>query len=145
MANYDDDWVYTRAAAVLRILYRRNRWHKTRHKRMGIKTFARYFGGRDRRRNAPEHFSRGTRKHLRYIVQQCAKAGYLVPNDRNRDNSYEMANKGVQELDKLAADILKQLEAQKASEEAEASEVVDEEVEMGEDMDDEDDDDDLQD
>jgi len=71
------DWLFTRIAAVVRRLYMRNP--------SGVGGLARRFGGRNCRRGVrPEHTARGSRKIIRYSLQQLEKLGWIRKAQRGR-------------------------------------------------------------
>ena len=132
MSNYTNDWIFLRAAAVYRLLYLKNKHRKTHHKKLGVGTLSKYFGGRDRRHHSPAHFKRGTRKHLRYILKTFAKAGYV--SNEEGENKFMIIGKGEQQLDLIAADLLRQMrnELAKKKEEEEEEDEDEEDVDLGE-------------
>merc|ERR1711920_1069464 len=138
MANYTNDWIFNRAAAVFRRIYLKNKYRKTHHKKLGVGTLSKIFGGRDRRHSSPAHFKRGTRKHLRYILQTFAKAGYVY--NEEGDRKYMINGKGEQQMKLIASDLLRQMrnELKKKKEEEEEEEDEDEDdVDLGEEDEDE--------
>merc|ERR1719431_71938 len=102
MANYTNDWIFHRRTPESLAAMFQNKHRKTHHKKLGVGTLAKYFGGRDRRHHSPAHFRRGTRKHLRYILQTFAKAGYV--NDEEGDKKFQINGKGEQQLDLIAGE-----------------------------------------
>merc|ERR1712087_106259 len=105
----------------------------TDHKKLGVGTLSKIFGGRDRRHSSPAHFKRGTRKHLRYILQTFAKAGYVY--NEEGDRKYMINGKGEQQMKLIASDLLRQMrnELKKKKEEEEEEEDEDEDdVDLGE-------------
>merc|ERR1719193_2510269 len=134
MANPTIDWIFNRAAAVFRLLYLKNKYRKTHHKKLGVGTLSKYFGGRDRRHSSPAHFRRGTRKHLRYILQTFAKAGYVY--DEEGEKKYMINIKGEQQMQLIASDLLRQMRNEllkkKEEEEEEEEDEDEDDVDLGE-------------
>ncbi|GFR13576.1 40S ribosomal protein S19, partial [Trichonephila clavata] len=74
LAPYDEDWFYTRCASIARRLYLRSP--------VGVKTFAKVFGGRQRRGTRPSRFCRGS-KNIARKAMQALEALKIVEPDTN--------------------------------------------------------------
>ena len=95
----DLDWWFTRAASVLRKTYI--------HGPIGIEQLRAEYGGRHRKGAIREHVRKGGGANVRKILQQLESAG-LVEIAKNKGRI--VSGEGRRTLDKLAADIKKQLE-----------------------------------
>jgi len=73
-----DDWYYLRAASILKYVYKLGP--------IGVSKLSRKYGGKKNRGMAPEHFYRGSRKIIRYILQQLEKAGLV---EMKKDGQYK--------------------------------------------------------
>ena len=60
LAPYDRDWLYIRAAALARKVYLRTH--------LGVGALKKIYGGLQRNGTAPEHFSKGSGKVIRYLL-----------------------------------------------------------------------------
>ena len=104
LAPYDPDWLFTRAAAVARILYMR--------RRSGMKVLRNHFGGRKRGTSRKEHHVHSGGKCIRYCLQQLAKMDLIgivqVRDDENNvvsTQGRQITNKGIRDMDRIACQI----------------------------------------
>ena len=95
----DPDWWFTRAASILRKTYT--------HGPIGIEKLRAEYGGRHRKGAIREHTRKGGGTNIRKILQQLETAG-LIETTKNKGR--KITSEGRRTLDKLAADIKKQLE-----------------------------------
>merc|ERR1719456_161482 len=72
LAPYDPDWLYVRTASIVRKIYIRGG--------SGVGGFRKVYGGQKRRGTMTNIFSKGSRKIIRYILQQLEEMG-LVEQD----------------------------------------------------------------
>jgi len=95
----DPHWWYTRAASMLRKLYKSG-------EPVGIETFRVIYGGRQNRGVAPEHFRKGSGSIARKILQQLEAAGLVrkVPG-----KGRTLTPEGRSLLDTTAREILEEL------------------------------------
>lgn len=85
------DWWYARAASLLRRIYIDGP--------VGISRLRSYYGGRQNRGQAPEHFRKAGGKILRTILQQLEQAGLVRKVERR---GRKLTQKGAAMLDNLA-------------------------------------------
>jgi len=85
------DWWYLRAASLLRRLYLDGP--------VGIARLRSYYGGRQHRGQAPEHFRKAGGKIIRVALQQLERAG-LVSKAEHRGR--KLTSKGVSMIEDLA-------------------------------------------
>ncbi len=85
------DWWYARAASLLRRIYIDGP--------VGISRLRSYYGGRQNRGQAPEHFRKAGGKILRTILQQLEQAGLVRKIERR---GRKPTQKGAAMLDNLA-------------------------------------------
>lgn len=88
------DWWYARAASLLRRVYINGP--------VGISRLRSYYGGRQNRGQAPEHFRKAGGKILRTILQQLEQAGLVRKVERG---GRKLTQKGATMLDNLAKQI----------------------------------------
>ena len=88
------DWWYGRAASLLRRIYLNSP--------VGISRLRTYYGGRQKRGQAPEHFRKAGGKIIRTILQQLERAGLLRRVERG---GRKLTSKGVEILERLAMQI----------------------------------------
>lgn len=85
------DWWHTRAASILRRIYLDGP--------VGISRLRTYYGGRQNRGQAPEHFSKGGGKIIRIILQQLEQAALVRRVERR---GRKPTPKGAEMLERLA-------------------------------------------
>jgi len=95
----NQDWYYTRTASILRKTYL--------HGPIGIEKLRAEYGGRHRKGSIREHTRKGSGANIRKILQQLETAGLIEPT---KNKGRTLTHEGRRTLDKLAADIKKQLE-----------------------------------
>lgn len=88
------DWWYIRAASLLRRIYIDSP--------VGISRLRTYYGGRQRRGQAPAHFRRAGGKVIRIILQQLERAGLVTKAERR---GRKLTLKGTVMLDQIAEQI----------------------------------------
>merc|ERR1712203_155895 len=77
LAPYDDDWFYTRAAAIIRKLYIKPGY--------GVGRLANKFGGKERNGSARKHHAKDSRGVIRAAMKALEKAKLLTRyNDKSR-------------------------------------------------------------
>merc|ERR1719321_1457268 len=74
LAPYDPDWIYVRAASMVRKIYIRGG--------VGVGGFRKIYGGQQRRGVCTNIFTKGSGKIARYILQQLEEMG-LIEQDEN--------------------------------------------------------------
>lgn len=105
-APIQNDWWYTRAAAILRTIYMRGP--------IGVSRLRLKYGGKHRRGVKPEHFARGSGTIIRKILQQLEKAGYIEKREEHSSKGRVIVGrnitpKGHSFIDKLATQIKKEI------------------------------------
>merc|ERR1712117_834103 len=68
---------------------------------------ARYFGGRTRQRVTKKHFSRGSRKNIRFAINELVKLGYVdvvetAIEDDKTEIRKKLSSKGQKDMDPVA-------------------------------------------
>ena len=91
------DWWYTRAAAILRYIYR--------VKLIGVSKLRTRYGGKKNKGHKPSHFYKGSGNIIRKILQQLEKAGFLKKTEKDVHKGREITPKGKSFLDKIATQI----------------------------------------
>ena len=104
LAPFDPDWLYTRAAAIARVLYMR--------RRSGMKVLRNHFGGRKRGDTHREHHVLTGGKSIRYCLQQLAKMELIgIVQVRGDDDKVistqgrQITHKGIRDMDRIARQI----------------------------------------
>ena len=92
------DWWYTRAAAILRYIYR--------VKLIGVSKLRTRYGGKKNKGHKPSHFYKGSGNIIRKILQQLEKAGFLKKTEKDVHKGREITPKGKSFLDKIATQLL---------------------------------------
>lgn len=87
-------WWYTRAASLLRRIYLDSP--------VGISRLRTYYGGRQNRGQAPEHFRKAGGKVIRTVLQQLERAGLVTKVERE---GRKITPKGVALLERLAGQL----------------------------------------
>ena len=114
------DWWYTRAASVLRAVYRLGP--------VGVSKLRDKYGGKKNRGVKKEHFYKGSGNILRKALQQLEKAGFVKYNDKGLHKGRIVTQKGRSFLDKIAT----QIQGQKPKQEVRAPEKVEVKKEVAE-------------
>lgn len=97
LAPYDPDWYYIRAASLARKVYMRQN--------IGVGTFARQYGGRNKRKGAvPEHFAKASRGLIRHILKQLEDIDVVSKSTQTKGGRAITPN-GQRDLDLIAARI----------------------------------------
>merc|ERR1719392_668353 len=91
LAPYDPDWIYVRAASMVRKIYIRGG--------VGVGAFRKIYGGQQRRGAMTNVFSKGSGKIARYILKQLEEMD-LVEQDDN--GGRRITKEGQRELDTVA-------------------------------------------
>lgn len=91
LAPMDPDWLFIRAAAMLRHLYLRPN--------CGIGAFRKVFSCKASKKCIPGHTSKASGKIIRYILQQFEAMGLVVSH---ADNGRRLTKVGQKELDVIA-------------------------------------------
>merc|ERR1719454_663555 len=91
LAPYDPDWIYTRAASIVRKIYIRGG--------VGIGALRKIYGGQFRRGTCTNIYTKGSGKILRYIVQQLEEMGLV---EQDEEGGRKISNEGQRELDTVA-------------------------------------------
>ena len=78
---YSEDWFYTRAASIARVVYLRPE--------IGVNTLQHVYGGRKNNGNAKYHHALGSAKVLRYALQQLEQANVVMRLTDKRNTSYQ--------------------------------------------------------
>lgn len=93
------DWWYTRAAAVLRTLYKESP--------IGVSKLRVKYGGKKRRGYRPPHFYKGSGNIIRKILQQLEKAGFAKKAEKSEHKGRAITSEGKSFLDKIATQLYK--------------------------------------
>jgi small subunit ribosomal protein S19e len=88
------DWWYARAASLLRRIYLDSS--------VGVSRLRTYYGGRQNRGQAPEHFRRAGGKVIRTVLQQLERAGLVTKVGRA---GRKVTPKGAELLERLAGQL----------------------------------------
>ncbi|CDJ53520.1 40S ribosomal protein S19, putative [Eimeria brunetti] len=91
LAPHDPDWIYKRAAAILRHLYLRPS--------CGVGAFRKFFSCKSGKKCIPGHTSKASGKVIRYILQQFEAMGLV---ESRPDNGRRLTKLGQKELDVIA-------------------------------------------
>lgn len=93
------DWWYTRAASVLRTVYKLGP--------VGVSKLRTKYGGKKNRGFDTEHFYKGSGNIARKILQQLEKAGFVKQAQKGVHKGRIITGKGKSFLDKIATKIAK--------------------------------------
>ncbi|CDJ42903.1 40S ribosomal protein S19, putative [Eimeria tenella] len=91
LAPHDPDWIFKRAAAILRHLYLRPS--------CGVGAFRKVFSCKSGKKCSPGHTSKASGKIIRYILQQFETMGLV---ESRPDNGRRLTKVGQKELDVIA-------------------------------------------
>jgi len=91
------DWWHTRAASVLRQIYRKGP--------IGVSKLRTAYGGKKNRGYKTEHFYRGSGSILRKILQQLEAAGFVKKEEKNIHKGRVLTAAGKKFLDTVASQI----------------------------------------
>lgn len=92
LAPYDADWIYIRAASMVRKIYIRGG--------CGVGAFRKIYGGQKRRGTCRNTRNKGSGKIARYILQQLEETLNLV--EQEEDGGRRITTEGQRELDTVA-------------------------------------------
>ncbi len=95
----EKNWWYVRAAAILRKVLILGP--------IGTEKLRRKYGGVQNRGNKPEKFAKGSGNHIRKILQQLDKAGFIKQGDKGVHKGRIITKEGKELLDKVANSLLK--------------------------------------
>lgn len=93
----EGDWWHTRAASVLRQIYRKGP--------VGVSKLRTAYGGKKNRGYKTEHFYKGSGSILRKILQQLEAAGFVKKEEKNVHKGRVLTAEGKKFLDNIAAQI----------------------------------------
>lgn len=96
LAPYDQDWYYTRCAALVRHIYIRSP--------IGVGAVTKIFGGRKRNGTHPSHFCRSAGGVARKALQSL-EALKLIEKDPQRGGGRVLTASGRRDLDRIAAQV----------------------------------------
>lgn len=88
----ENDWWYSRAASILRQVFKKGV--------IGVNRLKNRYGGRKIRGSQPEEFRKGSGKIIRVILQQAEKAGFLKKSD-GKKKGRELTKKGLEFLNSI--------------------------------------------
>merc|ERR1712098_8002 len=89
---YDPDWLYTRAASVIRKIYVRTG--------TGVGALRKVYGGQKRRGTCTNIFVKSSGKIIRYCIQQLEEMGLVEENDTK--GGRRITKEGMRECDTVA-------------------------------------------
>ena len=92
-----NDWWYTRAASILRQIYRFGP--------IGISKLRTMYGGKKNRGYKPEHFFKGSGSIIRKALQQLEKEGFVKQDLKSIHKGRLITSKGKKFLDGIASNI----------------------------------------
>merc|ERR1719481_1151795 len=95
LAPYDDDWYYTRVAAIARHIYMRSP--------VGVGTIRKIYGGRKRNGTAPSHFCRSSASVARKVLQSLE--GLKLVEKDGTNGGRRLTAQGRKDLDRIAAQV----------------------------------------
>ncbi|EEB19356.1 40S ribosomal protein S19, putative [Pediculus humanus corporis] len=93
LAPYDENWYYTRCAALARHIYFRSP--------VGVGAVTKIFGGRKRNGVCPSHFCRSSGAVARRALQSLESAKLIEKTEGGR----RLTNQGRRDLDRIAAQV----------------------------------------
>ena len=97
----DNDWWYTRSAAILRTVYLRGP--------IGVSKLRIKYGGKKNRGHKPSHFYKGSGNIIRKILQQLEKSGLLKYVDNNVHKGRITTKQGVELIKEAAKKVSKEV------------------------------------
>merc|ERR1719224_94790 len=103
LAPYDPDWLYVRAASMVRKIYIRGG--------MGVGAFRKVYGGQKRRGTMTNIFCKGSGKIARYCLQQLEEMGLV---EQDEDGGRKITREGQRELDTVAVQAAGEEEGEEA-------------------------------
>ena len=90
----ENDWYYTRAASILRIIYIKGP--------VGVQKLRMKYGNKKNRGNKPNMFYKASGKIIRVILQELEKVGLIQYKKEGPNKGRIITGKGKSLLDKLA-------------------------------------------
>ncbi|MDD5181616.1 MAG: 30S ribosomal protein S19e [Candidatus Nanoarchaeia archaeon] len=96
----EDDFWYTRAAAMLRQMYKTDR-------PLGVQRLRTKYGGKEQNRSKPAHYKKGSGSIIRKLMQQLESAGFVKKTTVNKHAGRVLTPKGKSFIDKVARTVLK--------------------------------------
>jgi len=93
-----EDFWYLRAASILRQIY-------IQGKPLGVQRLRVKFGSKNKKKSKPKHFTKGSGKIIRSILQQLEAAGLLQKANVNNHKGRILTKKGKSYVDKISAQI----------------------------------------
>merc|ERR1711879_788599 len=97
LAPTDPDWLYVRAAAIMRKLYLRPL--------RGVAFLANEFGGKRRNGSARKHHVRGTRKCIRFVLAELEKQNLVEQVQVDGIERRKITAKGQTDMNRIAQTI----------------------------------------
>ena len=94
LAPYDPDWLYVRAASIVRKIYVRSG--------TGVGGLKKCYGGQKRRGTCTNVYSTASGKVIRYLVQQLEELGLVEQDDKG---GRRITKEGQRELDTVAVQV----------------------------------------
>ena len=92
LGPYDRDWMYVRAASIMRKIYVRQG--------TGVGGLRKTYGDRNRKTTCKQHFTKASGKIIRHLVQQLEKLGWVEQMDEK--GGRKMTRDGQRECDTVA-------------------------------------------
>jgi small subunit ribosomal protein S19e len=96
----EDDFWYTRAAAIMRQLYKTDR-------PLGVQRLRTKYGGKQQNKIKPAHFKKGSGSIIRKLMQQLEAAGFIKKTAVNKHAGRVLTPKGKSFIDKIATALIK--------------------------------------
>jgi len=115
------DWWYTRAASILRYIYRSGP--------IGVSKLRTRYGGKRRMGVVSPHFHKGSGNIIRKILQKLEKAGFLKQAEKGGHKGRVITPQGISFLDKIAGQFAVKPKREAAEEKKESKEQLKEKKE----------------
>jgi len=96
----EDDFWFTRTAAIMRQLYKID-------KPLGVQRLRTKYGGKEQNRIKPAHYKKGSGKIIRTIMQQLEAAGFIKKIILNKHAGRVLTPKGKSFVNKTATAVFK--------------------------------------
>lgn len=100
LAPYEEDWYYTRCAALVRHIYFRSP--------VGVGAVTKIFGGRQRNGVCPSHYCRGSGGVARKALQSLEQLKLI---EKTEDGGRRLTVQGRRDLDRIAAQVKQKKQA----------------------------------
>jgi len=94
LAPYDRDWMYVRAASIMRKIYVRQG--------TGVGGLRKTYGDRNRKSTCKQHFTKASGKIIRHLVQQLEELGWVEQMEDSKKGGRKMTRDGQRECDTVA-------------------------------------------